>query len=126
MPNISPGQEGPMNHRPRRARSSGALTEMSRAFGFSTAQLAAIFAQDPAEIRAWRREGPPPAAQARITIMAAIGKFLETRVKPGVLPGIARTGAPAYGGLSLYEMFVEGREVEVEQAVRQAWDWNSE
>jgi hypothetical protein len=88
-------------------------------------EIGRILHASPAEVRAWRWLGAPPAMTARLLIMVEVAEFLAPRFKPGVLPGLARTPASAYGNLTMIEMFAIGGEQTVLDAVRRSFDWGA-
>ena len=99
------------------------LRRIMEVFTLDKTETARLFGVTRQALEHWRRYGVPADRQAKLTTIFSIAELLERNLKPGVVPGVVRTRAPAYGGrtmLGLIEADEQGRLLE---SVRSSFDW---
>ena len=101
------------------------LSRLMNSFQLSKTDLAELFGVSRQAIDGWLRKGVPAERQEKLHALAAIADLLERKLKPGRLPGVARTPADAYGGLTMLEMIEQDRHRELLGRVRQSFDWST-
>jgi hypothetical protein len=105
------------------AAGGAALRRVMEVLALDKTETARLFGVTRQALEHWRRHGVPADRQAKLTTILAIVELLEKNLKPGAVPGVARTPAPAYGGrtmLGLIEADEHGRLLE---SVRSSFDW---
>ena len=101
------------------------LSRLMNSFQLSKTDLAELFGVRRQAIDGWLRKGVPAERQEKLHALVAIADLLERKLKPGRLPGVARTPADAYGGLTMLEMIAQDRHRELLALVRQSFDWST-
>jgi hypothetical protein len=99
------------------------LSRLMSSFQLSKTDLAELFGVRRQAIDGWLRKGVPADRQEKLHTLVALADLLERKLKPGRLPGVARTPADAYGGLTMLEMIEQDRHRELLALVRQSFDW---
>src|ERR671915_2493254 len=89
------------------------LSRLMNSFQLSKTDLAELFGVRRQAIDGWLRKGVPADRQEKLHALAALADLLERKLKPGRLPGVARTPADAYGGLTMLEMIEQDRPPEL-------------
>jgi hypothetical protein len=92
-------------------------------FELDRTELAAIFGVRRQAVEQWERRGVPAARRGKLATMVAIGELLTRRLRPSLLPGVARRAAPAYQGLTMLEMIRRDRHDDLLEDVRRSFDW---
>jgi hypothetical protein len=101
------------------------LSRLMTSFKLSKTDLAELFGVRRQAIDGWLRKGVPAERQEKLHALVALADLLERKLKPGRLPGVARTPADAYGGLTMLEMIEQDRHRELLALVRQSFDWST-
>jgi hypothetical protein len=101
------------------------LSRLMNSFQLSKTDLAELFGVRRQAIDGWRGKGVPAERQEKLHALVALADLLERKLKPGRLPGVARTPAEAYGGLTMLEMIEQDRHRELLELVRQSFDWST-
>jgi hypothetical protein len=101
------------------------LSRLMSAFQLSKTDLAELFGVRRQAIDGWLKKGVPADRQEKLHALVALADLLERKLKPGRLPGVARTPADAYGGLTMLEMIEQDRHRELLALVRQSFDWST-
>jgi hypothetical protein len=99
------------------------LSRLMSSFQLSKTDLAELFGVRRQAIDGWLRKGVPADRQEKVHTLVALADMLERKLKPGRLPGVSRTPADAYGGLTMLEMIQQDRHRELLALVRQSFDW---
>jgi hypothetical protein len=100
------------------------LSRLMSAFQLSKTDLAELFGVRRQAIDGWLKKGVPAERQEKLHALVALADLLERKLKPGRLPGVARTPADAYGGLTMLEMIEQDRHRELLALIRQSFDWS--
>jgi hypothetical protein len=100
------------------------LVQVMTAFELSKTELGGLFGVTRQAIDSWLRNGVPPDRREKLNILASLVDLLERKLKPGRLPGVARTPARAYGGLTMLEMVASDRHHELIEDVRDSFEWS--
>jgi transcriptional regulator with XRE-family HTH domain len=101
------------------------LSRLMNSFQLSKTDLAELFGVRRQAVDGWLRKGVPGERQEKLHALVALADLLERKLKPGRLPGVARTPADAYGGLTMLEMIEQDRHRELLALVRQSFDWST-
>jgi hypothetical protein len=101
------------------------LSRLMNSFQLSKTDLADLFGVRRQAIDGWLGKGVPAERQEKLHALVALADLLERKLKPGRLPGVARTPADAYGGLTMLEMIEQDRHRELVELVRQSFDWST-
>lgn len=104
---------------------SSPLERVAELYGLDRPGLAGLFGVSRQAVEQWEVRGVPAERQAKLTAVLAIGELLERKLRPGVLPGVARTPAEAYGGRTMLELIAADRHDWLLQDVRDSFDWAS-
>jgi DNA-binding transcriptional regulator YiaG len=107
-------------------RPTGSATLLKRAmelFELDKTQLATLFGVRRQAVEQWERRGVPAERRAKLATMVAVGELLARRLRPGLLPGVARRAAPAYQGRTMLEMIRRDRHDDLLEDVRKSFDW---
>lgn len=99
------------------------LARITELFGLDRTELARLFGVSRQALDHWRRHGIPPDRQAKLTTILSIGELLEKHLSPGVVPGMARKPAPAYGGQTMLERIEADDHDALLESVRSSFDW---
>jgi DNA-binding transcriptional regulator YdaS (Cro superfamily) len=94
-------------------------------FGLDKTELARLFGVRRQAVEQWERRGVPAERQAKLATVVAVGELLARRLRPGLLPGVARRQAAAYHGRTMLEMIRQDRHDELLEDVRESFDWAS-
>jgi len=104
---------------------SDELSRLMNSFQLSKTDLAELFGVRRQAVDGWLQKGVPAERQEKLHALVALADLLERKLKPGRLPGVARTPADAYGGLTMLEMIEQDRHHELLGLVRQSFDWST-
>lgn len=107
----------------RLAPSARLLTVAMELFELDKTELARLFGVRRQAVEQWERRGVPAERRAKLATMVAIGELLARRLRPGLLPGVARRPAAAYQGLTMLDMIEQDRHDELLEDVRRSFDW---
>jgi hypothetical protein len=107
----------------RPAGSAGLLKRAMELFELDRTELSALFGVRRQAVEQWERRGVPAERQAKLATMVAVGELLARRLRPGLLPGVARRTAPAYHERTMLEMIQNDRHDELLEDVRKSFDW---
>ena len=77
--------------------------------GLSQTELARLFGVRRRALAEWTVRGIPAARQAKAASLAGLCDLLRHHLRPERIPGLARTPAAAYGGLSMLTMIEQDR-----------------
>lgn len=100
-----------------------ALNRVMEIFGLDRTETARLFGITRQALDHWRRQGVPTERQAKLTAILAIGELLERNLRPGVVPGVARTPAKAYNNRTMLDRIAANEQMAVLDQVRQTFDW---
>jgi hypothetical protein len=101
------------------------LVQVMAAFQLSKTELGTLFGVSRQATDGWLANGVPAERREKLNTLVSIAELLERKLKPGRLPGVARTPADAYGGLTMLEMVVGDRHRELLEDVRESFDWST-
>jgi len=101
------------------------LSRLMNSFQLSKTDLAKLFGVRRQAIDGWLNKGVPAERQEKLHALVVLADLLERALKPGRLPGVARTPADAYGGLTMLEMIRQDRHRELLELVRQSFAWST-
>ncbi len=101
------------------------LASIEEPLGLNKTETGRMFGVSRQAVDSWHESGVPGARQEKAAAVAAVADLLARRLKPERIPGIARRPADAYGGLSMLEMIVEDRHLELLAIVRASFDWSN-
>lgn len=101
------------------------LTQVMDAFQLSKTELGTLFGVSRQAIDGWLASGVPAERCEKLNTLVSVAELLERKLKPGRVPGVARTRADAYGGLTMLEMVARDRHRELLEDVRESFDWSS-
>ena len=101
------------------------LSRLMNSFQLSKTDLAKLFGVRRQAIDGWLNKGVPAERQEKLHALVVLADLLERALKPGRLPGVARTPADAYGGLTMLEMIRQDRHWELLELVRQSFAWST-
>lgn len=106
--------------------SESVRTPLERAmdlFELDRTELARLFGVSRQAVEQWQRRGVPAERQAKLATIVAIGELLGRKLRPGVLPGVARTAAPTYSGRTMVDMIAADEHEALLSSVRASFDW---
>ena len=103
--------------------SAALLHQVMGAFDLDRTGLARLFGVKRQAVEQWERRGVPSERQAKLAVIVAIGELLDRQLRSGVVPGVARRGAPAYRGRSMLEMIARDHHEAVLEGIRRSFDW---
>jgi DNA-binding XRE family transcriptional regulator len=92
-------------------------------FELDRTELARLFGVRRQAVEQWERRGVPADRRGKLATIVALGELLARRLRPGLLPGVARRAAGAYGGLTMLEMIRRDRHDALLEDVRKSFDW---
>jgi DNA-binding XRE family transcriptional regulator len=107
----------------RPAGSAALLKRAMELFELDRTELAKLFGVRRQAVEQWERRGVPAERRAKLATTVAIGELLAQKLRPGLLPGVARRPAPAYQGRTMLEMIEQDRHDELLEDVRGSFDW---
>jgi hypothetical protein len=105
------------------AASEPELARIMRVFGLSVTETSTLFGVKRQAVAQWLDGGVPSARASKVTVVARTAELLDRMLVPDRIPGIARTGAGAYGGRTMLEMIAEDRHEELLGIVAASFDW---
>lgn len=105
------------------AGSAALLRRAMELFELDRTELAELFGVRRQAVEQWERRGVPAERRGKLATTVAVGELLQRRLRPGLLPGVARRTAPAYQGLTMLEMIRRDRHDELLENVRRSFDW---
>jgi hypothetical protein len=94
-----------------------------RVLGLTVTETAALFGVRRQAVSQWLDVGVPAGRAAKVTVVARIADLLDRMLVPDRIPGIARTGADAYGGRTMLEMVAQDRHEELLASIEASFDW---
>jgi hypothetical protein len=100
------------------------LGEIGTTLGLSQTELARLFGVRRQATSEWVERGIPASRQAKAASIAGLCDLLRHFLRPERIPGIARTPAAVYGGLTMLEMIEQDRHDELRELTRESFDWN--
>jgi hypothetical protein len=100
------------------------LREIASTLRLTNTELARLFGVRRQAITEWAQRGIPSARQAKAANLAGLCDLLRYYLRPERIPGIARTPASAYGGLTMLELIERDRHEELRELTRRSFDWN--
>jgi hypothetical protein len=100
------------------------LVDITSTLGLTHTELARLFGVRRQAIAEWAQRGIPSARQAKAANLAGLCDLLGHYLRPERIPGIARTPASAYGGLTMLELIEQDRHEELRELIRRSFDWN--
>jgi len=100
------------------------LEQITVTLGLTQTELGRLFGVRRQAVDEWTRRGIPPHRQAKAAAIAGLCELLTHYLRPERIPGIARTPAAAYDGLTMLAMIEEDRHDELRELTRQSFDWN--
>jgi len=103
--------------------SAALLHRVMQVFDLDRTELARLFGVKRQAVEQWERRGVPSERQAKLAVIGAIGDLLERKLRPGVVPGVARRAAPAYRGRTMLDMIARNHHEAVIEGVRTSFDW---
>lgn len=107
----------------RPAGSAALLKRAMELFELDRTELAKLFGVRRQAVEQWERRGVPAERRAKLATTVAIGELLAQKLRPALLPGVARRPAPAYQGRTMLEMIGQDRDDELLEDVRGSFDW---
>lgn len=99
------------------------LSRVMHLFGLDRTETARLFGVTRQAVEQWEQRGVPPERQAKLSTIQAIGELLAHKLRPGTLPGVARTGAEAYHDETMLDMIAKDRHEALLEDVRASFDW---
>jgi DNA-binding transcriptional regulator YdaS (Cro superfamily) len=102
---------------------SSPLERVMDLFGLDRTELARLFGVSRQAVGQWLMRGVPPERAAKLTAVLSTGELLNRKLRPGVLPGVARRPAEAYGGKSMLELITADRHDWLLDDARASFDW---
>lgn len=104
-------------------KSAPLLKRVMELFELDRTELARLFGVKRQAVEQWERRGVPADRQAKLATIVAIGELLDQKLRPGLLPGVARRTAPAYRGRTMLQMIAVNRHEELLKSIRESFDW---
>lgn len=104
-------------------KSAPLLKGVMELFELDRTELASLFGVKRQAVEQWERRGVPADRQAKLATIVAIGQLLRQKLRPGLLPGVARRKASAYQGRTMLQMIAEDRHEELLKSIRECFDW---
>lgn len=105
------------------ARPRTPLARLTELFDLDRTELAKLFGVTRQAVEQWERRGVPAERQEKLMTVLSIGELLTRKLRPGILPGVARKAADAYGGRTMLEMIAEDDHAKLLESVRASFDW---
>jgi len=106
------------------ATSTPPIRRVAQIFDLNNTELGELFGVSRTAAKDWLDEGLVPSGrQAKLATILAIAELLLRKLKPGLIPGIARRSSQAYGGLNMLEMIGANRHEELLELARESFDW---
>jgi hypothetical protein len=100
-----------------------ALHRLMEIFGLDQTETARLFGVARQALDHWRRHGVPAERQAKLATTLAIAELLSRHLRPGVVPGVVRTPAPAFGGRTMLQRIAASEHDTLLEEVRASFDW---
>lgn len=100
------------------------LAELQTMFDLDNTETARLFGVTRQAIGDWLKRGVPADRTEKLVTMIQVGRFLGPRLRPGLLPGVARKPADAYGRRSMLEAMAAGDHEAVLDITRRSLDWS--
>jgi len=113
----------PLEREDRSAGSTSLLKRAMELFELDKTELATLFGVRRQAVEQWERRGVPAERRAKLATMVAVGELLARKLRPGLLPGVARRRAPAYQGRTMLQMIKDDRHDALLEDVRTSFDW---
>lgn len=104
-------------------KSAPLLKRVMELFELDRTELASLFGVKRQAVEQWERRGVPADRQAKLATIVAIGQLLHQKLRPGLLPGVARRKASVYQGGTMLQMIAEDRHEELLKSIRESFDW---
>lgn len=101
------------------------LVQVAEMFEFSDTELGAIFGVSRQAVSQWQTGEVPTSRMGKLSNILAVGELIERKLKPGMLPVVARRSAAQYGGRTMVEMMELGRDEELRELTEQTFDWSA-
>jgi DNA-binding transcriptional regulator YiaG len=99
------------------------LKRVRELFELDRTDLARLFGVRRQAVEQWERRGVPADRRAKLAAMVALGELLAQKLRPGLLPGVARRPAAAYQGRTMLAMIEADRHDALLEDVRRSFDW---
>ena len=99
------------------------LERVRQLFALSNSELGRLFGASRQAATVWLEKGVPPARLPKLKTVLNIAELLQRKLKPGRLPAVARSKAPAYKGRSMLEMIAQDEHETLLEDVRATFDW---
>jgi hypothetical protein len=104
-------------------RGGAALRRVMEVLALDRTETARLFGVTRQALEHWRRHGVPADRQQKLTAILSIAELLEKHLRPGVVPGVVRTPAPAYGERTMLELMEADEHRRLLESVRSSFDW---
>jgi hypothetical protein len=101
------------------------LAELQALFDLDHTDTARLFGVTRQAVADWLRRGVPANRSAKVVAAVQTGRLLEQRLRPGLLPGVARRPAAAYGNRSMLDLIAADRHEELLERTRHSFDWST-
>ena len=101
------------------------LRRVAEVFQLDHQALAEVFGVRRQAVDQWFQRGVPSERQAKLATMLSVAELLSRKLKPGAVPGVARTAAKAYGGRTMLRMLADDEHDALLADVRASFDWAS-
>lgn len=99
------------------------LARVRELFELDRTELGSLFGVSRQAVEQWEERGVPAERQAKLTTILSVGELLNRKLRPGVLPGVARTKAEAYGERTMLDMMASDEHDALLKDVRASFDW---
>ncbi len=99
------------------------LRRVMELFELDRTEFARLFGVTRQAIEQWEERGVPSERRAKLTTLLAVGELLARKLRPQLLPGVARTKAEAYGGRTMLELIAADEHEWLLNDVRESFDW---
>ncbi|MHB8263342.1 MAG: hypothetical protein ACYDGY_06305 [Acidimicrobiales bacterium] len=101
------------------------LVRVKELFGLSNNDVAQLFAVTRQAVDQWEESGDiPTARREKLANLLSVGELLERKLRPGLLPLVAKRKAGAYGGMTMLDMVASDRNAELLELTERAFDWS--
>jgi hypothetical protein len=99
------------------------LVQVMDAFQLSKTELGKLFGVSRQAIDGWLIHGVPAERQEKLNALTSLAEFWGRKFAAGRLPGMARTPADTFHGLTILELVSVDRHRELLDIVREGFDW---
>lgn len=99
------------------------LRRVMELFELDRSEFARLFGVTRQAVEQWEERGVPSERWAKLTTLLAVGELFARKLRPHVLPGVARTKAEAYGGRTMLELIAADQHEWLLNDVRESFDW---